>query len=570
MGIPSYFSHIVKKHRNIFKKVSKETTKIDNLYLDCNSIIYDAVHELHKTGAEEQKEDSKINNFSTFEKLLIKMVCEKLEYYLQLLEPAQRLLIAFDGVAPVAKLEQQRKRRYMSWYNEKILAELKEEKSVSTTWSTSSITPGTEFMKQLTADIKRHFQTNKTNINIMISSSDEVGEGEHKIYEYIRQNSDYHSKTTTVIYGLDADLIMLTLNHLYISNKMYLFRETPHFIQGIDKTLDPNELYLMDIPYFAERMIEELSACETGEEAETSEAETSKAETSEAETSKAETSKAERKDLTNNKIVDYIFICFFLGNDFMPHFPALNIRTSGIDTLICAYKHVFNGTKSGIIAYNASEGQTIIWKNLRKFIDYLSSTEFESIKNEYVRRDKQAKNMLSYYDNKKEEEKLLLIPLKDRSIEKFINPYESGWQERYYNALFNIKINDDRRKEICLNYLEGLEWTMKYYSKGCVDWRWSYKYDYPPLLCDLIKYVPYFDTTLLEVKPKNPVNPLVQLSYVLPKSSHYLLPTNIRALLKPEWYNDDCSFKWSFCKYFWEAHVCLPEINISELEGLIK
>jgi 5'-3' exonuclease len=200
----------------------------------------------------------------------------------------------------------------------------------------------------------------------------------------------------------------------------------------------------------------------------------------------------------------------------------------------------------------------------------LNSTELESIKNEYIRRDKQAKNMLSYYDSKKDDEKLLLIPLKDRSIEKFINPYESGWQERYYNALFNIRINDDRRKEICLNYLEGLEWTMKYYSKGCVDWRWSYKYDYPPLLCDLIKYVPYFDTNLLEVKPKNPVSPLVQLSYVLPKSSHYLVHPNIRALLKAEWYNDDCSFKWSFCKYFWEAHVCLPEIHISELEVLIK
>jgi 5'-3' exonuclease len=547
MGIPSYFSHIVKKHRNIFKKVSNDTTKIDNLYLDCNSIIYDAVHEAHKAQAQADAENSKINNFSTFEKLLIKMVCEKLDHYIKLLVPAQRVLIAFDGVAPVAKLEQQRKRRYMSWYNEKIVAELKNEKSDTTTWSTSSITPGTEFMKQLTAEIKLHFLANKNNINIMISASDEVGEGEHKIYEYIRQNSEYHSKTTTVIYGLDADLIMLTLNHIHISNKMYLFRETPHFIQTIDKTLDANELYLMDIPYFAERMIEELSACETGEEGET--------------------------ELINTKIFDYIFICFFLGNDFMPHFPALNIRTSGIDTIICAYKHVFNGSKTGIIEYNATEGQTIIWKNLRKFIDYLSCNELESIKNEYTRRDKQAKNNShygNYGNNNKEEDKLLLIPLKERSIEKFINPHESGWQERYYNALFNIRINDDRRKEISLNYLEGLEWTMKYYSKGCVDWRWSYKYDYPPLLCDLIKYVPYFDTNLLEVKPKNSVSPLVQLSYVLPKSSHYLLPPNIRALLKAEWYNEDCSFKWSFCKYFWEAHVCLPEINISELEMLIK
>ena len=60
------------------------------------------------------------------------------------------------------------------------------------------------------------------------------GEGEHKIYEYIRTNSEYHKDSTTVIYGLDADLIMLTLNHLKYCNNMFLFRETPHFISHID------------------------------------------------------------------------------------------------------------------------------------------------------------------------------------------------------------------------------------------------------------------------------------------------------------------------------------------------
>ena len=51
MGIPSYFSYIVRNHRNIIKKlsVSEDSPKINNLYLDCNSFIYDAHHHLSKT-----------------------------------------------------------------------------------------------------------------------------------------------------------------------------------------------------------------------------------------------------------------------------------------------------------------------------------------------------------------------------------------------------------------------------------------------------------------------------------------------------------------------------------------
>ena len=41
----------------------------------------------------------------------------------------------------------------------------------------------------------------------------------------------------------------------------------------------------------------------------------------------------------------------------------------------------------------------------------------------------------------------------------------------------------------------------------------------PPLLCDLINYVPYFDVELVEKKTAGPVSPLVQLSYVLPPSA---------------------------------------------------
>ena len=44
---------------------------------------------------------------------------------------------------------------------------------------------------------------------------------------------------------------MLSINHLPISQNIYLFRETPHFIKSINSELEPDESYIIDIPELA-------------------------------------------------------------------------------------------------------------------------------------------------------------------------------------------------------------------------------------------------------------------------------------------------------------------------------
>jgi 5'-3' exonuclease len=67
-------------------------------------------------------------------------------------QPKKGIYLAIDGVAPVAKMKQQRLRRYKS-INDKALFDnikRKHNKAIPFFWSNSAITPGTEFMVKLT------------------------------------------------------------------------------------------------------------------------------------------------------------------------------------------------------------------------------------------------------------------------------------------------------------------------------------------------------------------------------------------------------------------------------------
>jgi 5'-3' exoribonuclease 1 len=535
MGIPSYFSYIVKNHASIIRKLSDNLIKADNLYLDSNSTIYDVIHKMDVNPLFPGKmSSSDITNY------IISKVIETIKEYITTIKPKNRVFIAFDGVAPVAKIEQQRSRRFKSLYQNSVSKSLLKNDKADP-WNTTAITPGTVFMNSLNEQIAIAFN-NPALFNlksIIVSGSDKYGEGEHKIFKYIRDNAEDHREQNTVIYGLDADLIMLSINHLPISPNIYLFRETPHFIQSINSELEPNESYLLDIPELANIITLDMN---------------------------------NGRELTceqqSNRIYDYIFLCFFLGNDFMPHFPAVNIRTGGVDKMLNAYKATIGPTNE-----NLTDGKTIYWKNVRKLVQFLADNETEYLKQEHKKRDKKEKYKLPDITAENKIDKFINIPTFDRTVEKYINPYNNNWQSRYYNSLFDMEINEENNKMICMNYLEGLEWTMKYYTTDCCDWRWCYRYNYPPLLSDLIKYIPCFNKELIENKPDKPLTELVQLCYVLPKQSLLFLPDNLyKALIKEklDLYRTDCDFSWAYCRYFWEAHPNLPHMDVAELEEFVK
>ena len=474
------------------------------------------------------------------EEEIINSVILKIEEYIRNISPIKKIIIAFDGVAPVAKLSQQRSRRYKSSYQKRILDKLIGKRGYIE-WDTVAITPGTTFMKTLGDRVSSHFRDEKKYKidEIVVSGAEEIGEGEHKIFKYIRDNREYHKNKKTVIYGLDADLIMLGLNHVETCPNLYLYRETPHFIESIDNTLSPDKSYLIDINKFSVCLKNELNI------------------------------NFGMSD-DNNCIRDYVFICFMLGNDFLPHFPALNIRTTGIGTVTSNYSECCKGNKRFKLV---TKNDRINWRDYREYIKILSQREEELIKEEYNKRRASRRYQRPVEGMHEIEDKLLKLPQTEREIEEYINPFDKGWEARYYKELFEIDIDDERRKEICVNYLEGLEWTLKYYTIDCPDWEWKYKYHYPPLLSDLSKYIPYFDTNFIDNNCSKAVSPLVQLSYVVPRGSLNLISVKVLDKMGRdrinEWYKEDNELLWAYCKYFWEAHVKMPNIDIDELKLII-
>ena len=119
------------------------------------------------------------------------------------------------------------------------------------------------------------------------------------------------------------------------------------------------------------------------------------------------------RDIVNEsqkqRMYDYIFICFLLGNDFLPHFPALNIRTDGITRITSAYKHTLSNVG------NLTNNGKIIWKNMRYFIKYLADNEREYIICEHSIRDKQEKSMqYGRHGDDPRIQGLLNLPITDR------------------------------------------------------------------------------------------------------------------------------------------------------------
>lgn len=197
MGIPFYYKTLITKYKNI---TSPSKPNSDIFCFDYNGLIHPIVNETA--------------DMNDFHHNLWKKTTDLIQY----INPSDHTFIAVDGIAPLAKIHQQRKRRYL-----KTLQDTKK------SFDTNNITCGTPFMNKL-----MNFLLSKQSDHVRISTTSENGEGEHKIMDYIVHSN--HQNKTIVIHGLDADLILLSMLNYTQHLDIYLMRDNNKSIEFLSIT----------------------------------------------------------------------------------------------------------------------------------------------------------------------------------------------------------------------------------------------------------------------------------------------------------------------------------------------
>lgn len=636
MGVPAFFRWLSRKYPSVIiecnenKQVDPDTgrniyedatlpnpngVEFDNLYLDMNGIIHPCTHPEDKP-APKNEDEMMVAIFDCIDRLF------------GIVRPRKLLYMAIDGVAPRAKMNQQRSRRFraakettekrleIARLREELMSrgcKLPPEKEKGEHFDSNCITPGTPFMDRLSKCLHYYVHDRLNNnpawkgVKVILSDANVPGEGEHKIMDYIRKQRaqpDHDPNTQHVLCGADADLIMLGLathepNFTIIREEFLPNKPRPcdvcnqfgHEMEkcnGLGATTGAN--FKPDVPIGAEVkfIFVRLSVL--------------------------------REYLKQTLVMpnlpfdysferaldDWVFMCFFVGNDFLPHLPSLEIREGAVDRLVelykkCVYKTRGYLTDSGdvnldrvqLIMTDLGNAEDQIFKSRQRREQQFKARDKARRRQERNQDHRSldnsvfgasavgANNQPGNIGNYKEAAAALRLGkrsgaqagLEDDDEEEEDNDevrlWEDGFKDRYYESKFDVAPgNLQFRYAVALQYVRGLCWVLKYYYQGCASWNWYFPYHYAPFASDFVNIQGL--STIFE-KGTKPFNPLEQLMGVFPAASSSHVPEPWADLMSNpdspiiDFYPEDFKIDLNGKKFAWQGVALLPFVDEKRL-----
>jgi 5'-3' exonuclease len=523
MGIPSYFKKLIDKVPGLVHK--NHPGRIDWLWMDFNCLVYHCLRRPDMPpypgeGGREEWEGHFLDEVARYSLQVAGQV-----------NPQKGVYVAIDGVVPMAKMRQQRLRRFKSSWLQENGVERDTTQQVSATqqvWDTNAITPGTKFMERLRRRMERVAQEHR---GWHVSSADEPGEGEHKIMDEWRKmdsNADHYA-----VYGLDADLIVLSMLNRELRSA-WLFRE--EIDAGVVKrdSLDTEKYIWLNIDTLQKHIVQDI-----------------------------------QPNVQGLFMKDYCFAMSCLGNDFLPSSLSFKIRDDGHDSLLGILREMYSKN------IHLTDGTTVLYGGIKALVKELAKDE-ESRVFSFIHRKLKQRRVLEEgkeyivgdpdWPLVKQEEQILLT--RDRQYLK------QNWQDIYKRYWFHISAQKD---DICERYLYGMQWVWSYYNgnKSNVCYNWYYPWNLPPLWGWLAEYLekrPYIpELKRAEVSAKD-IRPWEQLCLVLPFQSWGLVEGAGRVLPKkaPWLFPSDFHFSTVGKRWFWEAEAEIPVPTIREVKMLLQ
>ncbi|CDW54776.1 5' 3' exoribonuclease 2 [Trichuris trichiura] len=607
MGVPAFFRWLSCKYPSIVVSCIEEKKRIgdveipvnccepnphgiefDNFYLDMNGIIHPCCHPENKPAPANEDE-------------MMVAIFEYIDRLFNIIRPRRLLYMAIDGVAPRAKMNQQRSRRFRASKEaeekEILIKTRRQEMELqgiplppvdenAEHFDSNCITPGTPFMSRL-AECLRYYINDRLSSNpawkdvaVILSDASVPGEGEHKIMDFIRRqraSPSYDPNLQHVICGADADLIMLGLathepNFTIIREEFIPNRPRPceichgygkimrRFI-GLDCSycLVNYQMPLMDTTFIFIRLsiLREYL----------------------------------KRDLQiPNLPFQYDFEVWLalltIGFSCITfRFVFSNFSEGAIDRLIklykeCVYKTGGYLTKHGYlnlarvqvilngrIVSIAFSGCIVRLQNRARRVKSRRLRERARMVPAYIPTNSFAPNVCSFFGLPEANFAGLSLQTLNHV---FFRLWESGWKERYFLSKMQAGAEEPLfRSRVAFHYVEGLCWVLRYYYQGCASWNWFYPFHYSPFASD---FVNIGDMKIVFPEDTKPTPPFEQLMSVFPPASRMHLPPSWGELMiKPnspiiDFYPTDFKVDLNGKRFAWQGVALLPFVDAQRLK----
>ncbi|CAF2104568.1 unnamed protein product [Rotaria magnacalcarata] len=554
MGVPKFYRWVSERYPNISRVINdNQIPDFDNFYLDMNGIIHACSH---------VNDDNCDTNVT--EEEIFRNIFHYIDFLFRMIKPKKVFYMAVDGVAPRAKMNQQRSRRFragrdrmkkLKTLSEKTGQTLKE--TMANHFDTNAITPGTKFMANLDEQLRYFINVKLTTdplwegVDIYLSGHLTPGEGEHKVMEYIRyarSQPGYDVNTRHCLYGLDADLIMLGL----VTHEMHfalLREEVKYGPKKVSKILAPEEInwHLLQLCLLRDYIDLEFRS-----------------------------TKDKLKFPYDIECIvdDWILMGYLVGNDFIPHLPHVHINQDALPLLWETYKKVLP-TLDGYM----NESGDLILSRFQIYLTELSKYDYDRFKKDnesleqfgsnpkkfeldkdqipnsgfsleimeklmirtsiapkiepngsnendsngqmidsFIALERKPSNVSSSSssddvpqrpvypdadddgplsdlerdnDNDNEHKKLLRMSSKYSTNENddcrstIDITFRQHKNEYYRRKMKSDSVSIEQLQTYVQQYIEALQWILKYYYQGCPSWSWFYPHHYAPYLSDL-------------------------------------------------------------------------------------